>query len=461
MTTAPLSTETIAEVLPGSGTGGKGQRAVLLGMVGKLAIISVNAATGIITARALLPIGRGEQAAMSLWPILLSNATTLGLPAALSFYLKRPGSDRSRLVSAALMLGAAITLLSGIAAAVLMPRLLGHYSLFVVFSARWFLFSLPVGSFMLLARSVLEADGQFDVSVISQWLLPTLTLVLLIGFLLFGRLTPVTATIAYTANGLPVAYWLFKRLKRVVTLRVENPLSQAKQLLSYGLPAYGVDLCGTLSANVDQAMVVSFLSPDAMGVYGVALSVSRMLNFCQTSVTMVLLPKAAGSPPELVASLTGRAARASLFVTGMAAICVSVIAPIVIRTLYGRDFESAIAPFRILLIESVVGSTVVVLAQAAMALGRPALVTLLQLCGLVITIPLMFVLLPRFGLVGAALSITASTCVRLVLMLLSFPMLLGYPAPRLWLTGPELMSLVTSGLDMLLPKRLQVWSKAR
>jgi O-antigen/teichoic acid export membrane protein len=268
-------------------------------------------------------------------------------------------------------------------------------------------------------------------------------LLLLLCFSFFGRLTPLTASISYTANGIPIALWLFAELRKTIVPRLSNVLNNAKTLLGYGLPAYGIDLCGTLSLYVDQAMVLNFLEPKAMGIYAVAVSVSRMLNFCQTSVTMVLLPKAAGLEAERAVSLTARAARTSMFVTTVGFLFLAT--PLAIHILYGTDFEAAVAPLRLLLIEAVIGGTVMVLSQAALALGRPGLITGLQVCGLVTTIPLMYFLVPRYGLIGAATALLISTCLRLGLILLCFPYVLGYCIPRLWLTRNEVADLWSTG----------------
>ena len=46
--------------------------AVLQTLLVRVFILAINLATGIITARALGPIGRGELAAMQLWPYFLA-----------------------------------------------------------------------------------------------------------------------------------------------------------------------------------------------------------------------------------------------------------------------------------------------------------------------------------------------------------------------------------------------------
>ena len=59
-------------------------------------ILGINAGTGIITARLLGPSGRGELAAMIMWPQFLAYCLTLGVPSALLYNLKRyPGQASS------------------------------------------------------------------------------------------------------------------------------------------------------------------------------------------------------------------------------------------------------------------------------------------------------------------------------------------------------------------------------
>lgn len=52
-------------------------------------ILGLNVLTGIIIARFLGPEGRGEQAAMIMWPRFLAYSLTLGIPAALVYYMKK------------------------------------------------------------------------------------------------------------------------------------------------------------------------------------------------------------------------------------------------------------------------------------------------------------------------------------------------------------------------------------
>ena len=62
--------------------------ATLQSLLSRIIILSINLATGIISARALGPQGRGELAAIIMWPQFLSYMMNLGLPTSLLYNLK-------------------------------------------------------------------------------------------------------------------------------------------------------------------------------------------------------------------------------------------------------------------------------------------------------------------------------------------------------------------------------------
>jgi O-antigen/teichoic acid export membrane protein len=69
------------------------------------------------------------------------------------------------------------------------------------------------------------------------------------------------------------------------------------------------------------------------------------------------------------------------------------------------------------------------LSQAFMALSWPGVITVLQAVGLLLTVPLMLILVPRFGIEGAALSPLLSKCARFTFVLASFSRFLDRPRP--------------------------------
>jgi O-antigen/teichoic acid export membrane protein len=411
--------------------------ATLQTLLAKLLILATNLATGVITARSLGPQGRGEQAAMILWPQFLAYIMTLGLPSALLFNLKRYPEKESELFSAALLLSTALGIMATLTGVVFIPVWLAQYSAEVIYIAQWFMSAAPLALVSMTFTAVLEAQGNFTTSNQVQYLSPLITLAILAVLALADKLTPFTCGLAYLLAGVPIFFWMLVRLWKRFHPRWRGLGESYKRLISYGLRSYGIDLLNTLSAQVAQALVIGLLAPAAMGMYVVAVNLSRMLNLFQSAIVTVLFPKAAARPVEEVVTLIGRAVRVSMALSLLTSIAVMIVGPLVLRLLYGPEFIGAVPVFRILVIEKLIGGTVWVLAQAFMALGRPGTVTILQGIGLGLSVPMMLVLIPIYGMEGAGLALLVSTTARFIFVLVSYPLLLKVRPPGLLITRED------------------------
>jgi len=397
----------------------------------KFFIIAINAATGIMCARALQPVGRGELAAMILWPVFLASALTLGVPSALTFQLRSNPEKRADLLGAALLLATLTGIFGAIIGLLFMYSWIPRYSPRVILFARIFLFNTPISAIFLIGRAALESRGDFKTS--NKLLIASPALILCCLTILWATktLTPFTAALSYVLAGIAPFLWMMGHLRELFRPSLCSFGESTRQLVKYGIRAYGIDLCGTMSLYVDQALVVRMLQPEIMGTYVVALSLSRMLNAFHASVVMVLFPIAVGRPAHEVHEMTSRAARMSTLLTTMIAIGAAYFGPILLSLLYGRAYIGATKVLRILVLEAVLSGATLVLSQAFMALERPGVVTALQVTGLLLTLPLMFVLVPKLGIVGAGLALLVSTSCRLLFVLSSFPLLLKMRMPNI------------------------------
>ena len=403
--------------------------AVIQSATAKILIIGMNALTGIITARALRPEGRGELAAMILWPVFLGSALSLGVPSALTFQLRRNPKKQSQLMGAALLIAILTGAFAALLGALFMQAWIPQYPPRAILFARIFLLSTPLTTFLVVGRAGLESRGDFAASnKILIWS-PAMTLLCLVVLLATHSMTPFSASLAYVPVGIVPLLWMISRLFGMFRPSLRSFGESTRQLFSYGVRSYGIDLCGTMSLYVDQALVVRLLEPTLMGTYVVALSLSRMLNVFHASVVMVLFPRAVCRSPREVAEMTSRAMRLSTLLSTLVGIGIVAVGPQVLGLLYGREYRDAGAVLRILVIEVVLSGATSVLSQAFMALGRPGIITGLQVTGLALTVPLMFLLVPRFGIVGAGTALLCSTIARLIFVVASFPVFLKMQVP--------------------------------
>ncbi|MER3434484.1 MAG: polysaccharide biosynthesis protein [Leptolyngbya sp. ERB_1_1] len=417
--------------------GRDGTAAIAQILVARAFIIVVNITTGTITARILGPAGRGEQAAMSIWPQFFAYSMLLGLPSALLYTLKRYPDERSRSVSAAIVLGIAVSIASAVIGVIAIPFLMKKYQPEAIYLSQALMLSVPLVVFTELLRAAMEASDEFVIAGRILYLPPLGTLVMLIVFAVTKQLTPFTAVLSYTLPGVPVLIWTFTCARRFFTIRFTHLQKPIKRLLHYGLRAYGIDLITALAGQIQQVLAVSLLLPAAMGQYAIAFSLCQLLYVVQSSFVTVLFPKAAARPVSEVVELMGRAARVSGVLAALMATSMMILAPIVLNLLYGKAYLAAIPVFRILAIETVLGGTAVILSQAFMATDRPGVVTIVQGIGLVMGAPLIVMLTPKFGLLGLGLALLGSTTIRLVSVWFCYPIVLKTAPPSLWLTRQD------------------------
>jgi O-antigen/teichoic acid export membrane protein len=133
-----------------------------------------------------------------------------------------------------------------------------------------------------------------------------------------------------------------------------------------------------------------------------------------------------------VLALTGRGFRVSTTISVVAALLLAILGPWVLSLVYGQEFLDAVPVFRLLLAEVVLSGATWILAQSFMAYDRPGLVSITQVVGVSLSIPLLIVLVPKYGLFGAGLAVLISTIVRFIFVLANFPISLGVRPPRLW-----------------------------
>jgi enterobacterial common antigen flippase len=423
-----------AALLMGRGAG----RAAAQTMLVRVVILGMNVVTGIISARLLGAAGRGEQAAIGMWPQLIPMCLTFGLPTALIYSAKRAPQREGRLFAAALMLGTTGGVLAAALGFLVVPYWLGHLDGRVVLWSQVFMLIVPYGMISPLAQSVMEAHGKFAIENALIFAAALSTMCLLVGLGLNGAANPVTVAMAYTVGGVPagiagIAY--ATRLSRPVA---SDLVAAARTLLHYGLRQYGSDLLAAFSGNVDQFLVTGFLAPSMVGTYVVLASLCRVLNLIQQSIGVVLFPRIVGRPLHAMSEDVQRAVRVNVAISLLPTLMIGFGGAKLIQLVYGHDFVATGIVIWLLLGDTLLGGISRLLAQTMMAAGRPGLVALLNAAQFMICIPLSLLLLPRYQMIGVAGAMFAGTTLRLILMIVSYSVILGLPRPQLVLSYSDL-----------------------
>ncbi|MEM9136872.1 MAG: oligosaccharide flippase family protein [Cyanobacteria bacterium P01_F01_bin.42] len=409
----------------------------------QIVIQLTNFMIGPIIARSLGPVGRGELGRILLWPQLFGAVFALGLGPALLYNLKKSAdhNEESELYSAALTLGLIFGTFAAALGFFLIPLFMQKYSTQTVWIARLFVLTAPIDLFTLLILNAYKARNLFRIVNQTNYAAPVMTLGV-VGALTFGQaLNPLTAGLARRGPLTGIFLWKFWELWRYYRPKFTHLKARMKQLAPYSLRSAPINIFSQLSDRIDQFMVIFFLNDASLGLYIVSLNLSRLIIIIQNSILSVLFSKVASRPVKEVTEMAGRAARVGLLLSVSTAIFMATCA-IPILTLYGGEkFLAAVPIFRILSLEIVLKGATLVLAQTFMAVGRPGIVSVLQGLGLGLSFPLMWILIPRYGLVGVGIALLCSTSIRLITILGCYPLILKISPPSLIPTLQDLVYL--------------------
>jgi O-antigen/teichoic acid export membrane protein len=424
----------LASLMAGRNAGGATAQILLV----RVLLLAINITTGIASARLLGPVGKGEQAAMIMWPPLLSAGLTLGLPASLIYNLRQRREFERETFAAALILAGTVGTLGALVGYGLLPLWFGQLDPRSIFCAQVLMLSVPIASVFAITQSGLEAKNNFTLANAMALLSGVLTILLIIGLALAGKATPITVASAYVVAGLPGALIVLVCATQIIRPSFRQITNRMGVLLHFGLRQYGSDLCIVVAGNIDQIFVSGLLAGKTFGIYVVVASLCRLPNLVSQSFVTVLFPKLVGKSPDEAIELAQQVCRLSIAVSLAPGILIAVGGSWLIEVIYGTGFLVPPEVIWLLLTDTFFGGISRILSQALLAAGRPGVVTLLNTAQLIAFVPLCLVLLPHYQLAGVAAAALAATTLRLMLTMSCYPLVLRAPLPRLVFSGADL-----------------------
>jgi O-antigen/teichoic acid export membrane protein len=416
------------------GRGKSGMRWPLgLSFASSTAIQLINVLTGVLLARTLGPFGRGELAALLLWPTILAAVGSLGVMDAATYYSARATGGTGTIIASALALGIAESIVLVAGGVLLLPLVLSHYDQQVLHAAYVFLAFIPINILTLTLAGVINGLHRFGWFQTLRFLVVGATACGLVLLAWMHELTLERAAAVYLGSNLltlATAAVLYRLADRS-SLRLS--LSIARELLSFGVRSHLGNVSSLLNERLDQLVISAFLVPAKLGLYVVAVTLTSVTTLVGSSVSFVSLPT--------LARLRGTEERAAgarrlIGVTALTSAAMTlpliVFTPFIIEIAFGRAFRDAALVSRILLIGAVILSTNRVLSSSLIGLGRPLDAGISEATALIATFAGLAVLLPTLGLIGAAVASVIAYSVSASWMVWRIGRALGLSAAELF-----------------------------
>jgi O-antigen/teichoic acid export membrane protein len=180
------------------------------------------------------------------------------------------------------------------------------------------------------------------------------------------------------------------------------------RVASYGLRTQAGNTLQALRLRLDQVALVALLSPADLGWYTAAVTAAGLLGPMTQALALVTLPTVASRPgEEAVRRLLGLSRR-TLLVLAPGGLVLGLLLPWLLPTLLGARFGASVGPAQILLVGGVFAGLGDVLAEGCRGLNRPEVSVAAEAVGLGVALVLVTALVPRYGLVGAAIASSAA-----------------------------------------------------
>jgi O-antigen/teichoic acid export membrane protein len=378
----------------------------------------------VLISRRFGPEGKGL---MSLWlyvPAVLVALSSLGLASAGQYFVSRSRDQAPYQLTNILLPPLALSLLAALAFyltygvwrphlenirfAEMLPALLILPTSLVLSHCTQFLIAL-------------DQVGRRNLALLVQTLF---TAVLIAVMMLFPELSLVAVLWAYIAGfALGAVLSLYYCVKAAGSPRLP-PLGVMIQSIKYGFWIYLSALLRLLTARIGFFLVLALGTLSEGGIFSVCLAVISPLVSLPWAVQSVLFPKTSGQTDEESRRSTPRYLRQlTLVVVLITALVAAFSYPIL--SIFGPEFVEGQAALCILLIGIIFVGQNSVLSTHIMGRGKPWLATIGTAMGLAACVILSYILIPGFGIVGAAVAVAAARAGFMLVSLLFYLSITG------------------------------------
>lgn len=379
--------------------------------------LALSIGASVIVARYLGPQGKGLVAIAFLVPNMLCLMLDFGIGSANVYFMASRRLSLPELSSNSLMISlissgiaacsVAIMLKSGLLERIV-PGIPIELLLFALLAVPLLLAKNSLASIVQGAHRILTFNF---ITLLQSFCLLALTLVLVAGMKM-GVWGAVLATLFSTAAALIATAIVLRREKADLVPRWNADV--LRRTVVYGLKNYIANLLQFFNYRLDLLLVNFFLGTAGAGIYSIAVGSAEMLWYFPNAVAFVLFPKSANQPAAEVRKLIPRVLKYTLGPTLVGAVALALFGKAAIRIVYSTKFLPSYVPMLALLPGIVFLSLSKVLTAHIAGRGFPVFNSYISGLGLLTTIVLDVVLIPKQGVLGASIASTIAYGVHLL-----------------------------------------------
>lgn len=249
----------------------------------------------------------------------------------------------------------------------------------------------------------------------------------------------IDAVIGYSfANVFLSTLSLFLIRDYIGNFKVKNCFKNGKKLIYFGMHTVFANGINVINYKADILMVGYFLTAKDVAYYSVAVGLSRIIWNIPNSVGSVTFPfiSELWSQNKLaeVRELVDDCIRHNGYILIFCGMCLIFYSNLIIEILYNEEFYKSIIPFRILIVSTVIFGTTKSIGSFFASTENLKLYCKIPLYLMIVNITLNYIMIPLYGLTGAAVATMVSFLVGAISFMYYLNKIIDYSPDLIWIT---------------------------
>lgn len=389
-------------------------KSVLSNLVTNVFNIIIGLLTSIIVTKNLGPLLKGQYNGLLLLSSFYAPMLLFGYANGVLFYGLRGTIDfRKRFWSGFLL----VILLGGLAAFILFFLSSKGYLGSIVHQIDTYLLkavlvSVPIIMLNAYCMKIMRIYSLFSASNTRSIIASAVTISFYaISFFMFDKMDLEIAIHGLLLN--QVVQMILNVLMMITKIKVHSTLEINSSLFKpfkYGIQTWVNEILASNNDKFDQLVLNYLIGASSFGFYVVGVSYSNLATNFSKSYINVFFNKLVESPQQVRNKIYQLVQRMTFLSTTFFALGFASLSYVLVPLFYGESFRPAIIVIWIYLPGLVfqVGARINI--KFYSALGRPLKNSIVYLSGLVVSLPFYFILVPLYGIKGAAISSTIAYC---------------------------------------------------
>lgn len=232
-----------------------------------------------------------------------------------------------------------------------------------------------------------------------------------------GSLTATSALLALAAGAAASVAAGLMLVSREVPLRLGLDSKILRTFLNYGIRGYAANLMMFLNYRLDSLIVNGLLGVASLGYYSIATAMAETLWYGVNGFALVMFPHVSSLERKAADRITPVVCRNAVFMTLVEAVVMFAVSRELIALVFGPGMIPALHPLWLLLPGIVTLSAAKVISSYLSGIGKPTYSTYVAGGTVALTVALDILLIPRYGISGAAgASSIVYTCTAVALV---------------------------------------------